>query len=94
MASQALNVGQSISIPPYFNGNDNNYWKARMRIYLKSIDLFVWNIVENEYTTPIITVEGVDVPNPADQWNEENMKHDNKCKSDECLVCALSPKII
>ena len=48
--------GQSLVIPPHFDGNNYAYWKVRMKAFLKSIDERVWNSVEYRWekpTTPI-----------------------------------------
>ena len=54
MASSSSNIsivkGQSIYKPPLFDGNNYNYLRCRMLIYLKSINLDLWNIVVNGYT--------------------------------------------
>ena len=42
--------GQSINRLPFFDGNNYNYWKCRMIIDFKSINLDLWNIVVNGYT--------------------------------------------
>ena len=42
--------GQSINRPLFFDSNNYNYWKCRMIIYLKYINLDLWNIVVNGYT--------------------------------------------
>ena len=39
--------GQRINRPLFFDGNNYNYLKCRMIIYLKSINLDLWNIVVN-----------------------------------------------
>ncbi|XP_060179238.1 uncharacterized protein LOC132609336 [Lycium barbarum] len=43
-------VDSSIVLTPFFDGNDFEYWKIRMRTYLKAEDL--WTIVENGYEEP------------------------------------------
>lgn len=43
--SQTLNF-----VPPFFDGTNYGYWKARMCFFLKSID--VWQIVESGWTKP------------------------------------------
>ena len=54
MTSYSFNIsfveGQSIYKPPFFDGTNYNYWKCRMQIYIKSIDLDLWDIVVNGYT--------------------------------------------
>ena len=48
--------GHSLVIPPHFDGNNNAYWKVRMKAFLKSINERVWNSVEYRWeilTTPV-----------------------------------------
>ena len=42
--NNAFSEGQSIARPPMFNGGDYAYWKARMKIYLVSVDYDVWEL--------------------------------------------------
>jgi hypothetical protein len=39
-----------LDVPPYFDGNDYVYWKARMRVFLKCMDEKVWFFVEKVWT--------------------------------------------
>ena len=43
-------------IPPYFDGNNNAYWKIKMKVFLKSIDERVWNSVEYGWEKPATPV--------------------------------------
>lgn len=61
MAAQASNEGRSTYAPLYFNKNNYNCLKARMKIYLKSIDSSMWDMLEKGYTLPTTTIEGVDI---------------------------------
>ena len=42
--------GQSYTRSPLFDGTDYNYWKQRMSIHLKGIDIGLWKIVMNGFT--------------------------------------------
>ena len=53
---------QSTSRPPYFNGTNYTCWKARMKIYLQSIDYQLWLNVSNGPYIPIKNVNNVEVP--------------------------------
>jgi len=44
--------GQSTSRPPLFNGSNFSYWKARMQIFLRCIDLNMLDVVTNKYVEP------------------------------------------
>ena len=51
-----MELGHSLVIPPYFDGNNYAYWKVRMKAFLKSINERVWNSVEygwEKLTTPV-----------------------------------------
>ena len=47
-----MNRGQSLIIPPLFDGIKYAYWKARMRVFLQSLDEKVWQAVEIGQTKP------------------------------------------
>ena len=42
----------SLIIPPHFDGNNYAYQKVRMKAFLKSIDVRVWNSVEYGWEKP------------------------------------------
>jgi hypothetical protein len=43
-----------------FDGSNYGYWKARMRIFLKSID--VWSIVETGWIPPVTPIAEWTIP--------------------------------
>ena len=47
-----MDKGQSLIIPPLFNGTNNAYWKVRMIAFLQSLDEKVWQAVEVGWTKP------------------------------------------
>ncbi|RVW83560.1 hypothetical protein CK203_054232 [Vitis vinifera] len=55
---------------PFFMGTDYPYWKTRITWYLQSIDLDVWDVIEDDLTFPTKLVDGVLVPKPKQEWNE------------------------
>ena len=63
-----MDRGQSLIIPPLFNGTNYTYWKARMRAFLQSLDEKVWQAVEIGWTKPKKA--------PAD-WDEAKIKAAN-----------------
>ena len=46
----------SLVILPHFDGNNYDYWKVRMKAFLKSIDERVWNSIEYGWEKPITPV--------------------------------------
>ena len=63
-----MDRGQSLIIPPLFNGTNYAYWKVRMRAFLQSLDEKVWQAVEIGWTKPKEA--------PAD-WDETKIKAAN-----------------
>ena len=45
-----MDRGQSLIIPPLFDGTNYAYWKVRMRAFLQSLDEKVWHAVEIGWT--------------------------------------------
>src|SRR3954463_14294561 len=76
--------GQSTQRPPLFDGNNYNYWKRRIRIYLQSFNLEIWQIVESAYTHPHCTSRSM--------VHKREKVNANKCKSNECIILYLREK--
>ena len=47
-----MDRGQSLIIPPLFDGTNYTYWKVCMRAFLQSLDEKVWQAVEIGWTKP------------------------------------------
>ena len=45
-----IDRGQSLIIPPLFDGTNYAYWKVRIRAFLQSLDERVWQVVEIDWT--------------------------------------------
>ena len=60
-----MDRGQSLIIPPLFDGTNYAYWKVRMRVFLQSLDEKVWQAMEIGWTKPIEA--------PAD-WDDAKIK--------------------
>ena len=56
MAQQINHIveGHSINHPPYFNGEDYLYWNDRMRLFIESTSLDIWEIIENGGYIPAV----------------------------------------
>ena len=82
--------GQSTQRPPFFNGSDYSYWKARMRIFIQAQDYEMWSIVVNGPYIPSIYVDGVKVPKLEMDWDEHDMrKAQLNSKAMNVFYCAL-----
>ena len=63
-----MDRGQSLIIPPLFDGTNYAYWKVCMRVFLQSSNEKVWQAVEIGWTKPIEA--------PAD-WDDTKIKAAN-----------------
>ena len=63
-----MDRGQSLIIPPLFDGTNYAYWKVCMRAFLQSLDEKVWQAVKIGWTKPIEV--------PAD-WDDAKIKVEN-----------------
>ncbi|MQM14985.1 hypothetical protein Taro_047918 [Colocasia esculenta] len=84
MAAQGHSEGQSVNMPPLFDGEDYTYWKTKMEYLLQGFDFQIWSIVE----------EGdLLVTNEKDKWADDDRKKISlNCKEKSILCCALSKK--
>ena len=90
LSNNAFSEGQSIARPPMFNGTDYAYWKARMKIYLSSVDYDVWDIVETGYKPPVTIINDIEIPKPKDKWDANDKKlFSTDAKAMNALICAL-----
>ena len=81
MALHGFQEGFSIFRPPLFNGLDYTYWKTRMRVFLISMNLDLWNIVENGFQLP---------SKPMNEWSDLEKKYFSlNAKAMNALFCAL-----
>ena len=63
-----MDKGQSLIIPPLFDGTNYAYWKVRMRAFLQSLDEKVWQTVEIGWTKP---------KEASTDWDEDKIKATN-----------------
>ena len=63
-----MDRGQSLIIPPLFNGTNYTYWKVRMRVFLQFLDEKVWQVMEIGWIKPTKA--------PAD-WDDDKIKAAN-----------------
>ena len=64
--------------PPQFDGSNYPYWKAKMIIYIKSINWKVWQVVETK-----IEIDDEEAPTAAEEMLLQN--------NDMLLVSSMMP---
>jgi len=66
--------GNSINRPPIFNGMGYHYWKTRMQICIKAIDLNIWEAIEIRSYIPTMVAGNTTIEKPREEWSEEEKK--------------------
>ncbi|MQL76927.1 hypothetical protein Taro_009321 [Colocasia esculenta] len=81
MAAQGFVEGQSVNRPPFFDGEDYNYWKTMMQFFLQGYDYQLWTIIE----------EGdLIVLNPSEEWTDDDRRMlSRNSKAKNLICCAL-----
>ncbi|XP_062099833.1 uncharacterized protein LOC133805684 [Humulus lupulus] len=75
---------------PFFNGVEFPYWRIRMETYLQSIDYDLWHIVSNGPYIPKHVINGVEVINTYEAYDEEDKKMLSKnARAKYALICGL-----
>jgi len=77
MASTSFNVQNKWSSTfrsLFFNDNDYVYWKARMIIYIQSIDYDLWLSIENEPHKPTKIKNDITVPKARSDYTDGEKK--------------------
>ena len=69
-----LGEGTSINRPPSFNGECYNFWKIRMKIFIESQDLDVWDAIENGPYVPFTEINDAKSAKPRAEWTDEDKK--------------------
>ena len=52
MTPVVIDSGQSLLIPPLFDGNNYVYWEVRMKVFLQALGEQVWQAVEASWINP------------------------------------------
>jgi len=66
--------GASINRPPLFCGLNYQFWKVRMKIFVKSLDKGIWDAIENGPFVPKFEKDGSSIENPLSQWTDSESK--------------------
>ncbi|GMI76746.1 hypothetical protein HRI_001343900 [Hibiscus trionum] len=94
MASTSSYESQSTTKPPFFNGDNYLYWKNRMRLFIKSTDFMVWDVVEEGPYIPMRRDGERLVPKiKAEMTDDERRRMQVNDKALHVIFCALGPDI-
>ena len=67
--------GISTIQPPLLSGTNYPYQKTKMRVYLKSIDERIWQVVINSWKPPIVITGEVTIPIDVSMWDRVNYEN-------------------
>ncbi|GAV57796.1 zf-CCHC domain-containing protein/DUF4219 domain-containing protein/UBN2 domain-containing protein [Cephalotus follicularis] len=87
------NVGESqnISKPPFFDGNNYGHWKAKMTIFIQSLDYNLWDLIVDGPNLPTVTLENGDVvPKPRNLYDDNDRRRVQiNAKAKHIIICAI-----
>ncbi|KAK9006223.1 hypothetical protein V6N11_035268 [Hibiscus sabdariffa] len=87
-----LYEAQSITKPPYFNGDNYSYWKNHMKLFIKSNDYQVWDVVEDGPFIPSKREGDRFIPKTKVEITDEDRRRMQiNDKAMHMMFCALGP---
>jgi len=90
---QSILKGQSITHPPYFNGQHYGWWKNRMENYIQAEDYELWMLIKNGPLIPIkVNEDGTTTKKYPEEFNSDDFKTMEKnAKAKKLLYFGLGP---
>ncbi|GAV61874.1 zf-CCHC domain-containing protein/DUF4219 domain-containing protein/UBN2 domain-containing protein [Cephalotus follicularis] len=87
-----MGESQNISKPPFFDGNNYSHWKAKMTIFIQSLDYKLWDLIVDGPNLPTITLEnGEVVSKPRNLYDENDRKRVQiNAKAKHIIICAIN----
>jgi len=86
-----MREGGSVNKPPFLEGFNYSYWKARMKAFIKAIDEKAWRSILTGWTHPTTKDEkGNAVPKPEEEWSgDEDKLANNNSKALNAIFNAV-----
>ncbi|RDX81675.1 Ankyrin repeat-containing protein, partial [Mucuna pruriens] len=75
LMSNMVTEGQSILMPPRFDGKNYTEWNELMKLFIQSVDFKLWFVIKNGPKIPKKLVENVEVEKSEEEYDEEDMKN-------------------
>ncbi|GAV80652.1 zf-CCHC domain-containing protein/DUF4219 domain-containing protein/UBN2 domain-containing protein, partial [Cephalotus follicularis] len=77
---------------PFFYGNNYSHWKAKMTIFIQSLDYNLWDLIVDGPNLPTITNEnGEIIPKPRNKYNDDDRKIVQlNAKAKHVIICAIN----
>ena len=81
--------GAHVSRPHLFSGEKFDYWKDKIKAFIESNQLELWDVIEAGYEAP---VDKDNNPIPRASWNAHQKKaYQINQKARHYLICAITP---
>jgi hypothetical protein len=61
-STTSTSEGFNINRTPFHNGEHYDFWKIKMKIFIKSLDVGIWKAIEEGPFVPVLEVEGRSQP--------------------------------
>ena len=89
-----IEEGGSTTRPPLLTESNYDYWKNRMKWYLKSQDEAIWRATQVLWTPPTVITEGVTTVKSEDQWiMAETTTCAANSKAISIIQCVVRPSV-
>ncbi|GAV74122.1 zf-CCHC domain-containing protein/DUF4219 domain-containing protein/UBN2 domain-containing protein, partial [Cephalotus follicularis] len=77
---------------PFFDGNNYSHWKAKMTIFIQSLDYNLWDLIVDGPNLPTITLEnGEVVSKPRNLYDDNDRKRVQiNTKAKHIIICAIN----
>ncbi|GAV58732.1 DUF4219 domain-containing protein/UBN2 domain-containing protein [Cephalotus follicularis] len=83
---------QNISKPPYFDGNNYSHWKAKMTIFIQSLDYNLWDLIVDGPNLPTIRNKNGDaIPKSRNTYDDNDRRRVQiNAKAKHIIICAIN----
>ncbi|GAV57412.1 UBN2 domain-containing protein [Cephalotus follicularis] len=89
-----LNIGESqnISKPSFFDGNNYSLWKAKMTIFIQSLNYNSWDLIVDGPNLPTVTLKNGDViPKPRNTYDDSDRRRVQiTAQAKHIIICAIN----
>ncbi|GAV68367.1 LOW QUALITY PROTEIN: zf-CCHC domain-containing protein/UBN2 domain-containing protein, partial [Cephalotus follicularis] len=77
---------------PFFDGNTCCHWKAKMTIFIQSLDYNLWDLIVDGPNLPTVTLENGDVvPKPRNLYDDNDRRRVQvNAKAKHIIICAIN----
>ncbi|GAV65295.1 DUF4219 domain-containing protein/UBN2 domain-containing protein [Cephalotus follicularis] len=83
---------QNISKPSFFEGNNYSHWKAKMTVFIQSLDYNLCDLIVDGLNLPTIRSKNGDVlPKPRNTYNDNDRRRIQlNAKAKHIIICAIN----